>query len=81
MEVFKQEYQSGLPFPTPGHLPNPEIEAGSLISPAWAGGFFTTSTTWEAPKFKGKFFRDALFLLLQLFSCSVVSDSLRPQGL
>ena len=29
-------------------LPNPEIETASLESPALAGGFFTTSTTWEA---------------------------------
>ena len=78
MEFFKQEYWSGLPFPTAGHLPNPETEAGSLSSPAWAGGFFTTGTTWEAPKCKGKFFKDTLFLLLLLFSRSVASDSLWP---
>ena len=28
----RQEYWSGLPFPTPGNLPNPGIE---LASPAW----------------------------------------------
>ena len=27
----------------------PRMEPASLRSPAWAGGFFTTSTTWEAP--------------------------------
>ena len=31
-----------------GDLPNPGIEAMSLASPALAGGFFTTSTTWES---------------------------------
>ena len=31
MEVSRQEYWSGLPFPSPGDLPNPEIE---LRSPA-----------------------------------------------
>ena len=41
----RQEYWSGLPFPSPGHLPDPGIEP---VSPALAGGFFTTSTTWEA---------------------------------
>ena len=30
-------------------LPNPGIEPMSLKSPALAGGFFTTSATWEAP--------------------------------
>ena len=35
--------------PAPGDLPDPEIEPTSLASPAWAGGFFTTSATWKAP--------------------------------
>ena len=43
-----QEYQSGLPCPSPGDLPHPGIEPASLMSPALAGGFLTTSTTWEA---------------------------------
>ena len=29
MEFSRQEYWSGLPFPSPGHLPNPGIEPGS----------------------------------------------------
>ena len=32
--IFRQEYQSGLPFPPPGDLPHPEIEARSPVSPA-----------------------------------------------
>ena len=39
MEFFNQEYWSGLPFPTPGDLPDPGIKPGS---PALAGGFLTT---------------------------------------
>ena len=39
MGFSRQEYQSGLPFPTPGDLPNPGIEPGS---PTLAGEFFTT---------------------------------------
>ena len=34
--------------PPPGDLPDPEIESMSLISPALAGRFLTTSATWEA---------------------------------
>ena len=30
-----------------GGLPNPGIEPESPVSPALAGGFFTTSATWE----------------------------------
>ena len=48
MWFSKQEYWNGLPCPPPGDLPNPGNEPMSLISPALAGGFFTTSTTWEA---------------------------------
>ena len=43
----RQKYWSGLPFPSPGDLPYPGIEPVSLMSPALAGRFFTTSTTWE----------------------------------
>ena len=45
----RQEYWSGLPFLSPGDLPNPGVEPASLMSPALAGGFFTTSATWEVP--------------------------------
>ena len=34
----RQEHWSGLPFPSPGDLPDPVIEP---MSPALAGGFFT----------------------------------------
>ena len=43
----RQEYWSGLLCPPPGDLPHPGIEPMSLDSPALAGGFFTTSATWE----------------------------------
>ena len=39
-EFSGQEYWSGLPFPTPGDLPDPGIEPESLASPALAGRFF-----------------------------------------
>ena len=45
----RQEYWSGSPFPSPGELPNPGIKPMSLVCPALAGGFFTTTATWEAP--------------------------------
>ena len=41
MEFPRQEYWSGLPFPTTED-PNPGIKPVSLASPALAGGFFTT---------------------------------------
>ena len=39
----------GLPFPSPGGLPNPGVKPASLMSPALAGRLFTTGATWEAP--------------------------------
>ena len=39
MEFSRPEYWKRLLFPTPGDLPNPEIEP---MSPALSGGFFTT---------------------------------------
>ena len=36
-------------------LLDPGIEPTSLTSPAWAGGFFTPSTSWEAPQFLVRF--------------------------
>ena len=40
MGFSRQEYQSGLPFPSPGDLPDPGIEPKSL---ALAGRFFTAT--------------------------------------
>ena len=48
VEFSRQDYWSGLLFPTPGDFPDPGIEPKSLMSPALAGSFFTTNTTWEA---------------------------------
>ena len=50
MGFSKQEYWSGLPFPSPVDLPDPGIEPASLMSPALASRFFTTSTTQEASR-------------------------------
>ena len=44
MGFLRQEYWSGLPFPSPGNLPNPGIEP---TFPALAGGFFTTKEAFH----------------------------------
>ena len=50
MEFSRQKYWSGLSCPPPEDLPDPGIEHASLMSPALAGGFFTTwGATWEVP--------------------------------
>ena len=42
MEFSKQEFWSGMPFLSPGDLPDPGIELASPASPALTDGFFTT---------------------------------------
>ena len=44
----RQEYWSRLPGPPPGYLPDPGIKPKCLTSPAFVGGFSTSSTIWEA---------------------------------
>ena len=49
MGFSRQEYCGGLPCPPPGDLPDAGMETELLMSPAWAGGLFTTSfTTWAS---------------------------------
>ena len=56
MEFSRQEYWSGLLFPTAGDLPNPGIEPTSLASPALAGRFFTTEPPGKAGNLRGHAF-------------------------
>ena len=58
-----------MPCPPPGDLPDPGIVPTSLTSPALAGGFFTTSATWEALQFD---FAAAAAKSLQ--SCPILGD-------
>jgi len=48
MEFSRQKYWSGLPNPPPGDLPDPGTEPVTHMSPPLTGGFFATSTSWEA---------------------------------
>ena len=45
MGFSRKEYWSGLPRPPPGDLLHPGIKSASLMFPAGAVGFFTTSAT------------------------------------
>ena len=50
----RQEYWSGLPFPSPGDLPDPGIKLRSPASPAVAGGFFIIVPKWGKAKLEGR---------------------------
>ena len=49
MGFFRQEYWGGLPFPSPGDIPNSGIKPTSLVSPASAGRFYTTEALAKPP--------------------------------
>ena len=63
MGFSQQEYWSGLLCPPPGDLPKLGIKPVSLMSPALVGGFFATSTTWEASLI--------IYMISNIFSHSV----------
>ena len=50
MGYSRQEYWSGLPFPSLGDLSNPGIKPVSLCVLRWQVGSLPTSVTWEALK-------------------------------
>ena len=56
IQFSRQEYWSGLLFPTPGDLPGPRTKPSSLASPALVGRFLPLShlgnspETWKQPK-------------------------------
>ena len=54
----RQEYWSVLPFPSPGDPPNPGIK---VMSPALAGGFFTTDSPGKS-HFYIKIFKSRIIL-------------------
>ena len=47
MRFSRHEYWNGLTFLLQGIFPDPGIEPASIMSPALAGRFFTTSASWE----------------------------------
>ena len=48
MRSPRQEYWSGLLFHSPGDIPNPGMES---VSPALAGGLFTTKSPGKPPRY------------------------------
>ena len=44
MEFSRQEYWSGLPFPSPGDLLNPRMKHGSPVFPAWQVDYLLAPT-------------------------------------
>ena len=70
---FRQEYYSGLPFPSPGDLPNPRTES---VSFALAGGFYTTEPSGEPliPKVGLYYCTKDSELMLIVYECLCLSE-------
>ena len=66
MGFSRQKYWSGLPFPSPGDLPNPGIEPQPLTSPGLAGGFLPLVPPGKPSGFQGtlKYFNTGTLLRL-----------------
>ena len=78
MGFSRQEYWSGLPFPSPGDLPDPGIESGS---PALQADSSPSEPPGKKRTHKSLAMiinKDGIVLLPLLLSHSVVSDSVRP---
>ena len=69
MGSSRQEYWSGLPCTLPRDHPDPKMEPMSLMSPALAGGLFTTSTTWEVLKMCIAFRKKNAFVNIKINFC------------
>ena len=52
LQISQQEFWSGLPFPSPGNLPDPGMESMFLKFPALADVFFIPSATYLIVKKK-----------------------------
>ena len=77
MGFSRQEYWSGLPFPSPKDLSDPGIKLISLMFSAMAGRFFT----WEAPtivysqaKLNLSFHKTLVLPFPQFWSCGLKSS-------
>ena len=71
MRFSRLEHWSGLPFPSPGDLPDSGIKLASLTSPALGGRFFTTE-----PPGKPIFYLSIIYLLSTYQPCDY--RSIRP---
>ena len=57
MGFLRQEYCSGLPFPSPGDLADPGIEP---VSPTLAEGFFTAEPLGKPPRISSAYYIEYL---------------------
>ena len=77
VEFSRQEYWSGLPFPSPGDLPHPGIKPMSPVSPGLAGGFFTTEPRGKP---QAAFYKAAHLCISAIIGPSTCPSSFSPSS-
>ena len=75
MGFSRQEYWSGLPFPSPGDLPNPGIEPGSLTLQADA---LTSELPGEEGKLPNSFYEATITLISKTDKDATKKGNYRP---
>ena len=90
MDFSRQEYWSGLLFPSPGYLPHPGIEQESLESPALAGqSYFSrgsvvpaegTQKRKRSPPKKGRLIKSVFWVVLRAHPLDVKSTIVTSHG-
>ena len=80
MGFSRQEYWAELPCPPPGNLPNPGIEPTSLVSPSWAGVFFSSLETWKPECLRGLGIEKSLLIWKSDSGGEIPGTELKPVG-
>ena len=78
MGFSRQKYRNGLPCTSPRDLLDPGIEPASLVSPALAGGFFTTAPPEKLDKYEDLTFcypENSLFWITPIAKVSISMKS------
>ena len=73
MEFYRQEYWSGLPFPSLGDLPDPGIIPEFPASPSLAVGFFTTAQPEKPPYYVWPWENKLTSLMLSFLICKMMT--------
>ena len=71
MEFSRQEYWSGLPFPSPGDLLDPTIESMSLVSPALSRQILYQPHELGSPRTQNKFYTDEQDILFKTHNANL----------
>ena len=76
MGLFRQEYWRGLPFPSPGDLPDPRTEP---VSPPLASGFFTNAPLGKPRWYMSIFIYSYVYMYAHSYNYSLYAAYYSPR--